>query len=343
MQLSHKVRSRGRTTLRSGKALVIILSTALVLAVGYRFINRSKVFEVSRTFPTLGTFATVIITVESESSQILLDKADSLLSYLDNHLGRFSEYGQLYDLNSFFQIQSDTELAELIRMSHILVAVTGGSFDPSLGALSIVWGFPEPVEVPDSSSINHALACSGWDERVYIGEDSIFIEQNTVMDFGAIAKGYAVDRTYELLIELGATECLVEVGGEIRCGSSTGRIWHIGVRHPREDTLVGILELTAGAVATSGDYECYFFENGIRYSHLLDSETGYPSGNAASATVVANDCATADAMATAAAVAGPVRAGMFPEENYIGMLIITADENDNCESFQFGELPWTNQ
>ncbi len=294
----------------------------------------------SRTFPTLGTFATVIITVESESAQILLDKADSLLSYLDNQLGRFSEYGQLNDLNSSLCIPSGTELAELMQLSDVLVLATGNSFDPSLGALSVVWGFPEASEVPDSSIVMHALSYTGWNERVFFGEDSIFIEQNTVLDFGAIAKGYAVDRTYELLIELGATECLVEVGGEIRCGSSTGRIWHIGVRHPREDTLAGILELTAGAVATSGDYECYFYEDGIRYSHLLDSETGYPSGNSASATVVANDCATADAMATAAAVAGPVKAGMFAEETYTGMLIITADENDNCESFQFGELPW---
>ena len=296
--------------------------------------------EATRTFPTLGTFATVIITAKEEDAQILLLKADSMLTLLDIQLGRFSESGQLYDLNTTCCISKTTELAELIRRSDTLVRATGNSFDPTLGALSQIWGFPEPVAVPDSSTVRQALAYTGWDARVHINAGSITIDQNTVMDFGAIAKGHAVDRTYELLTGLGATECLVEVGGEIRCGSSTGRIWHIGVRHPRNERLAGILAITAGAVASSGDYECYFIEEGVRYSQLLDSETGYPSGNAASATVIARDCATADAMATAAAVAGPLRAQDFPPETYTGMLIIIADENARCEMHEFGEIPW---
>ncbi|MCK5130849.1 MAG: FAD:protein FMN transferase [Candidatus Sabulitectum sp.] len=302
--------------------------------------NRVHTIEVSRTFPVLGTFATVIITVDQVDGQTLLFKADSLLAHLDTQLGRFSETGQLHHLNTTYGISTTTDLAELIRRSDTLVSTTDASFDPSLGTLSRVWGFPEPTEVPDSSAIYQALVHTGWDTRMHISADTITIDQNTVMDFGAIAKGYAVDRAYELLVELGADECLVEVGGEVRCGSSTGRIWHIGVRHPRNESLAGILGITAGAVATSGDYECFFMEEGIRYSHLLDSETGYPSRNSVSATVIAEDCATADAMATAAAVAGPRKAQNFPSEMYTGMIIITADENDNCETHEFGEIPW---
>ena len=246
----------------------------------------------------------------------------------------------MFDLNTTFSIDANTELAGLIRISDTIVSATGNSFDPTLGALSEIWGFPQPETVPDPLLIQQALLFTGWDARVDINDDFITLEPGTVLDLGAIAKGHAVDRTYDLMMELGATECLVEVGGEVRCGSLTGRVWHVGVRHPRSERLAGILAITEGAVATSGDYECYFIEEGVRYSHLLDPETGFPSMNAASATVIADDCATADAMATAAVVAGPERAVDFHAEMYIGMLIITADRNDVCETHEFGDVPW---
>ncbi len=304
-------------------------------------LNYKKTVELTRTFPTLGTFATVIITADESETDIhlLMQQADSILQTLDIQLGRFSEAGQLYQLNLTNNIERDTELGDLILLSDTLEEFTNGYFDPSLGALSLVWGFPDLQTVPDSSDIIEALQFTGWDESVVITDSIITTEENTYMDFGAIAKGYAVDRTFEFLIEHGAIECLVEVGGEIRCGSLTDRVWHIGVRHPRNESLAGIFAVTGGAVATSGDYECFFIEEGLRYSHLLDPTSGYPARNAASATVVAENCATADAIATAAAVAGPEQAELFSTDLYLGMVIIT-DDNNNSEVFEFGEVPW---
>lgn len=315
---------------------------SLVAAAGYRVVHRQRTVELSRTFTVLGTFATVIVTAEQQEAPVFIQKADSLLAYLDVQLGRFSETGQLYRLNTDCSIPVGQELAELILKSDTMVTATNGCFDPSLGAVVQLWGFPEATCIPDSNDIIQALARTGWETRVHFTADSVTIDSSTVMDFGAIAKGYAVDRTYELLMRLGASECLVEAGGEIRCGSSTGRIWNIGIRHPREDNLLGIIGITSGAVATSGDYECYFVEDGVRYSHLLDRRTGYPSGNAASATVVADNCATADAFATAAAVAGPHRASVFPDSMYTAMVIVTSDSNDRCETHEFGDVPWAN-
>lgn len=342
MQLPHQVRSGRWTTLSGKRILVLVLFTSLILAVGYRFVTRPHTVQSSRTFPVLGTFATVIVMVEEDEAQLLYRKADSLLTYLDIQLGRFSESGQLHELNTTGGLSTSTssDLIRLILRSDTLVHATGNSFDPSMGILSEVWGFPDPAGVPDSGVIRQALAHTGWDLQVQINSDTITIQKNTILDFGAIAKGYAVDMTWELLMEMGAIECLVEVGGEVRCGSSTGRTWYIGVRHPRRESLAGILEMTSGAVATSGDYECFFIEEGIRYSHLLDTDTGYPSRRSASATVIAEDCTTADAMATAAAVAGPDMAQHFPADVYRGMIIITADENDDCETHEFGDIPW---
>ena len=270
----------------------------------------------------------------------MLSRADSLLRHLDSELGRFSETGELHRLNTGHRIPAETELGRLILLSDTLVKATSGWFDPTMGIVSLVWGFPEAGTLPDSELIEEAMEYTGWETMVNIQGDLISTEPGVYLDFGAIAKGWAVDRTYLMLREMGAEECLVEVGGEIRCGSSTGRTWNLGVRHPRKEQLAGILSITEGAVATSGDYECYFIENGIRYSHLLDRNTGYPSGNAAGATEVAEKCATADAMATAAAVAGPEGARGFPEDVYTCMIIITENQDGVCETHEYGEVPW---
>lgn len=269
-----------------------------------------------------------------------MSAADSLLNHIDVQLGRFSGTGQLHRLNTEGSIPAESELGRLARLSDTIVRATGGSFDPSLGALVEVWGFPSADSVPDPDRIDAALAVTGWEHMVAITDDSILLRPGGLLDFGAVAKGWAVDRTWTLLMEMGAEECLVEVGGEVRCGGSTGRVWNIGVRHPRSDSLAGVVSITEGAVATSGDYECFFMENGVRYSHLLDRNTGYPSGAAASATVVAPDCATADAMATAAAVGGAAAAGSFPDSLYTGMIVIAEDGQGNCLVHRFGEVPW---
>jgi len=282
----------------------------------------------------------LIITAPDEDIPIMLSRADSLLRYLDIEMGRFSETGQLHRLNTDHGIPAETELGRLIILSDSLVKATSGWFDPTMGIVSLVWGFPGAESLPESQAIEEAMEYTGWETVVDIGDDFIFSEPGSYLDFGAVAKGWAVDRTYLMLREMGASECLVEVGGEIRCGSSTGRMWNLGVRHPRQEELLGILSITEGAVATSGDYECYFVEDGVRYSHLLDRNTGYPSNNAAGATVVAENCAIADAMATAAAVAGPDNAGEFPRDLYTGMIIVTETHEGVCEVHEFGDVPW---
>ncbi len=314
---------------------------SLAAAVFIRVTGKSPV-EARRTFPVLGTFATVIVTAPEADIPGMFTTADSLLRHLDTQLGRFSDTGQLHVLNTTNSIPLGSELGELIILSDSLTRATSGFFDPSLGVLMVLWGFPLPDGVPDSSAIAEALAHTGWENTVFFQGDSVHTAGGSFLDFGAVAKGYAVDRTWETLMSMGAIECLVEVGGEIRCGGVTDRVWHIGVRHPRSENLAGILSIREGAMATSGDYECYFESEGVRYCHLLDGRTGFPSWNAAGATVVAATCAIADAVATAAAVAGPVEARAFPEDMYDSMIIITEEDNGRSEVHTFGEVPWGN-
>ncbi|PIE53103.1 hypothetical protein CSA37_03110 [Candidatus Fermentibacteria bacterium] len=321
------------------RILLALLVISLAASLLFRF-HQPSVVQEQKTFPVLGTFATVIITSEEENLPAMFHCADSLLRYLDRELGRFSYTGAVHDLNTENSASLDTELGHLILLSDTLFQATDGYFDPSLGLLVELWGFPEAGAVPDSSAIQEALQLTGWNRMVSVGIDSVYLQRGALLDFGAVAKGYAVDRTWELIMEMGAEECLVEAGGEIRCGSLTGRTWNVGVRHPREDSLAGIIAITQGAVATSGDYECFFIENGVRYSHLLNSSTGYPSIEAAGATVVADNCAAADGMATAAAVAGPIKAEGFSRELFQSMIIITEEYDGSCEVHEFGAVPW---
>ncbi|MEA1996675.1 MAG: FAD:protein FMN transferase, partial [Gemmatimonadota bacterium] len=140
------------------------------------------------------------------------------------------------------------------------------------------------------------------------------------LDMGGVAKGYAVDRAIAVLKARGVKNALVNLGGEIGVlgAGSNGRSWRIGVQHPRNTSMhIGVIELTDGNfVATSGDYERYFFENGRRYHHILDPDTGYPAARGAvSVTVITTSCLEADALATAAFVMGAESGSDFLESS----------------------------
>jgi thiamine biosynthesis lipoprotein len=124
--------------------------------------------------------------------------------------------------------------------------------------------------------------------------------------FGGFAKGFAVDRAITVLQEMGISDAIVNIGGDLRAiGSHGERPWLIGIRHPRKQGLVASVQLQGDeSVFTSGDYERFFTYEGKRYPHIIDPRTGYPADQATSATVLGTNSAKADAAATAIFVAG---------------------------------------
>jgi thiamine biosynthesis lipoprotein len=150
------------------------------------------------------------------------------------------------------------------------------------------------------------------------------------LDLGGIAKGWGVDRAADVLAGLSGA-CLVNAGGDlvVRGLKPGGKPWRVGVQDPRDPSQLFLkLRLAENvAVATSGDYQRYFEVDGVRYHHLLDPRTGYPARAASSATVIAPDCATADAWATAVFVLGPA-AGIAALEEQPGLegVIVVVDD-----------------
>lgn len=170
--------------------------------------------------------------------------------------------------------------------------LSGGLFEPAIGALVELWGFHAGERAPGPPP--DAAAVARWRELP------------VKVDLGAIGKGAAIAAALDALRAGGVEHALVNTGGDLAVlGDAGGRPWRIGIRDPRGPGVIAGVELAPGeAVFTSGDYERVFEWDGRRYHHILDPRTGYPAHGTASVTVIHDDATLADAAATALFVAG---------------------------------------
>jgi len=203
-------------------------------------------------------------------------------------------------------------LRRLIEISQRLSAQSEGLFDPAIGGLVRLWGFhsDDPLTGKPPPS---AQAIAEWvqarprmSDLVLDGDVVRSRNPKVMLDFGAIAKGYAVDLAIEKLRAMGIANGIVNAGGGMTViGQRDGRPWRVGVRHPQGKGVLAAIELRDGeSVHTSGNYERYNEHEGIRYGHIIDPRTGYPGREVLSATVLHEDGSVADAAATALVVAG---------------------------------------
>ena len=203
-------------------------------------------------------------------------------------------------------------LARLIELSQRLSRQSDGLFDPAIGGLVRLWGFHSDDPLTGKPPPSPAAIAAWVAQRPSM--DDLTVEGDLVrsrnpavqLDFGAIAKGYAVDLAVAHLRAMGIHDAIVNAGGGMTAiGRRENRPWRVGVRHPQGQGVIAALELgDHEAVHTSGNYERYNEHEGIRYGHLIDPRTGYPGREIVSATVIHSDGAVADAAATALVLAG---------------------------------------
>lgn len=214
------------------------------------------------------------------------------------------------------------EVYALLRRCDTLYRNTGGAFDVAIEPLVQVWGFDDDAPaIPDAQRLTEALSRSGWRHVEILDSARVRLNGGAALNFGAIAKGYAVDRAVAVLAAHDVREGLVNAGGEIR---SVGGTWTIGVQHPREERrLAASVRIDSRSIATSGDYEQFFEEDGKRYHHIFDPASGKPASGCRSVTVLAPDNTTADALATAVFVMGPAKGMEFlTQQKHIDGMII---------------------
>ncbi len=202
----------------------------------------------------------------------------------------------------------DPELFEVARRAHRISRLSGGAFDVTFQALGGLWDFKAAQpHLPDPDEIARRVKLVDYRQVVLDPEArTIFLKKKGMaMGLGGIAKGYVVDRVSAVLAQRGFPDHLVIAGGDLYAAGTRGdRKWRIGVRHPKHRGIHATLELQDAGVATSGNYEKFFFLDGVRYHHLLDPKTGRPARGVSSVTVIAPSAAEADAWATALFVLG---------------------------------------
>jgi len=203
------------------------------------------------------------------------------------------------------------EVSKLLQQSLDISRQSDGVFTPVIGSLSLLWGFslPNPPHIPPSpDAIRTAL--SGVHNKLiaHHGNSWNHLNAQTKLDFGAIAKGYAIDRGIAVLRARGITSAILDAGGDLRAiGSHNGKPWRIGIRHPRDkNKTIGWFEVHGDiSIVTSGDYERFYYYKGKRYHHIMNPATGMPAMKSMSATVIASNATLADGWSTALFVAGP--------------------------------------
>ena len=253
-----------------------------------------------------------------------LDRINHLMSTWDPE----SEISRFNSKLSTNPIPVDAEFAHVVETALTTARQSGGAFDPTVVPLLEAWGFG-PESAPDAPPPNlkqqqHLLRKIGFQKLSVIDGPALMkTEADVQLDLGAVAKGYGVDSVFELLLEHGHSNVLVEIGGEVRAlgPGLNGTGWRIGIDRPRPEVmpgedLIAVVTLTKGALATSGDYRNYrLSDTGELQSHIMDPRTGQPAHHQlGSVSVYAPTCIRADALATALFVLGDVEGPAWIEQ-----------------------------
>jgi thiamine biosynthesis lipoprotein len=257
---------------------------------------------------------------------ILIEFNNSLSTYIpDSEISRFNQSKSLEIKSPFFY--------PVLLKSKEVYNSSEGSFDPTIMPIVNAWGFGFKNEGNiDSASIDSLLLLIGFDKIDFTNESVSKAQDNMMLDFSAIAKGYGVDVVAEYLERCGVQNYMVEIGGEVRCMGKNDKksIWLIGIDNPKynEDgkSLKATVKLKDMALATSGNYRNFYVRDGVKYAHTINPKTGYPVNHSLlSASVFAKDCMTADAYATAFMVSGKDKAIEISEEKDLLTYLVYSD------------------
>lgn len=229
---------------------------------------------------------------------------------VDRLMSTYKDDSAVSDLNrraAQEAVALDDELAELIARALWFSTLTHGAFDITYASVGQLYDYRKNVK-PDSVARAQALAAVNY-QNVLLDKDRRtlrFARDGVRIDLGGIAKGYAVERSVQILRRLGVRHAIVTAGGDSRLlGDRRGRPWTVGIRNPRDRTGVATrIPLQDEAISTSGDYERFFEEDGQRYHHILHPSTGESPADVRSVTVIGAEATATDALSTGVFVLG---------------------------------------
>ena len=293
---------------------VLIFLAGLLFLTSCTQEEKTHVFE--ETMFVMGTVVTVTIYGEDEKrAQKLFHDLLKDFKYM-NVAWHPRKKGSLGRINSLLPMQAPFSIGPVLRtiieQSTDLSNKSEGYFNPAIGKLINLWQFDQdelPTGPPPSKAQIQAILDkqASMDDLKISGLDLASENPDVILNFGAFAKGFGVDRAIEYLKSEGVKNAIINAGGDLRAiGTKGGKPWSIGIRDPRAQSVIAGVETQEDeSVFTSGDYERYYEYEGKRYHHILNPKTGYPADETQSVTVLHSSAAIADAAATALFVAGP--------------------------------------
>lgn len=203
-----------------------------------------------------------------------------------------------------------------------------GCFDITVAPLTRLWGFlSKSYSVPTLDQIDSVLEQVGM-EKIKENDGILLLLPGMKLDWGAIAKGMAIDLASRSLIEVGISRGFINAGGDLYCWGKNpdNQDWNIGIEHPRTEGIFGILSISERGAATTGDYQRFFIRDGIRYHHIFDPRTGYPAPGKQSVTVCGPETLICDALSTALFVSKVPKKIMDKYPEY-GAIIVDSEGN----------------
>lgn len=329
------------TNMKYNKYLHILLIAILFISC-----DKETMFEVDGN--ALGT--TYNINYYAQDKQNFKPKFDSIFKVLNNSISTYQVDSDISKFNKGIDVEVDQHFKTVFQSSKDIYNKTNGYFDPSIGILVNAYGFG-----PDNYNIN--MSENAVDSLMnYVGFDKFQLKDSKILtdlneyylDFNANGKGYAVDVISNYLTEKGITNFFVEIGGEIIASGydvSKDQPWKFGIEKPvegnREREVSYAIILNQKALATSGNYRKFRVDEvtGLKFVHTINPITGMArKSNVLSASVVAEDCMTADAYATAFMAMGIDKAKSVIEKQDVSALIIYADSDNTINSYITDDL-----
>jgi len=328
-----------RTTKNSGPAplffvgvLILLLLTACQPQPTEKHLTFSgPIMGTDYRISMLVTLDTDLNALEESVLRVMQSVDQSMSTYIED-----SELNQFNRTESGIAVRLSSELAEVMREAIIISRLSDGAFDVTLAQAINLWGFGPQGRVskqPNQQQLNEIKRSVGYEKLKLDGDLLSKADSDLSIDLSAIAKGYAVDKVAEILLQSNITNFLVSIGGELRAAGRKldGSVWQVGIEKPQ--VLGGIQEIVAldgKAVATSGDYRNYYTINGKQFSHTIDPISLTPVFHQlALVSVIADSAMRADALATAMLAMGEVRAQEFAKLNDLAAYMIIREAHEN--------------
>ncbi|MDA3814458.1 MAG: FAD:protein FMN transferase [Candidatus Cloacimonetes bacterium] len=281
------------------KDIINIVLFILVFAfAAYRYSTRT--YSSQRSAFVMDTLVDIKIETKQKNTNELIDNAFKLMEDYEYKFSFYNNESPIWKFNNskIDSLYIDEELKEMLNISGELFHKTNSHYDITIGALSEIWDFNKEI-IPSNEDIKSAIQVTNF-EKLKIRNEYLHKPVGMKINLGSLAKGFIVDEVVKYLKQQNVISGFVNAGGDMRIFGRK-KSFKIGIQHPRSESneMIDVINVRNKAVVTSGDYERYFVKEGIRYHHIIDPLTGYPSQNAISVTVVTETALMADAYSTA--------------------------------------------